>query len=97
MPDSVRWQPTASIEALQARAALNRTVREFFIETNALEVELPILNQAPVADMNIEPVEVSETELMPRLYLHTSPEYSMKRLLCAGSGDIPCRGSGWPP
>ncbi len=82
------WQPSATLAALHARAALNRSIRDFFIETNALEVELPILNHAPVADMNIEPIEVAATELMPRLYLHTSPEYSMKRLLCAGSGDI---------
>lgn len=82
------WKPSANLEALHARAALNRTVREFFIETNALEVELPILNRAPVADMNIEPIEVPATDVMPKLYLHTSPEYSMKRLLCTGSGDI---------
>ncbi len=82
------WKPSVTIEALHARAALNRTVREFFIETNALEVELPILNSAPVADMNIEPIEVAASDIMPKLYLHTSPEYSMKRLLCAGSGDI---------
>lgn len=82
------WQPSANLQALHARADLNRTVREFFIETNALEVELPILNHAPVADMNIEPIEVPATDVMPKLYLHTSPEYSMKRLLCAGSGDI---------
>ena len=88
MSISVNWKPSASLQALHARAALNRSIREFFIETNALEVELPILNHAPVADMNIEPVEVAATEEMPKLYLHTSPEYSMKRLLCAGSGDI---------
>jgi lysyl-tRNA synthetase class 2 len=82
------WKPSATLEALQARAELNRSIREFFIETNTLEVELPILNHAPVADINIEPVEVPATNVMPRLYLHTSPEYSMKRLLCAGSGDI---------
>lgn len=88
MSDFANWKPTATFEALHARAALNRTVREFFIETNALEVELPILNRAPVADMNIEPIEIPATAVMPRLYLHTSPEYSMKRLLCGGSGDI---------
>lgn len=88
MSQSLHWQPSASIEALHARAALNQTIRDFFIETNALEVELPILNQAPVADMNIVPIEVQATDDMPMLYLHTSPEYSMKRLLCAGSGDI---------
>jgi lysyl-tRNA synthetase class 2 len=85
---SVNWKPSATLEALHARAALNRNIREFFIETNVLEVELPILNYAPVADMNIEPIGIPETDVMPALYLHTSPEYSMKRLLCAGSGDI---------
>jgi len=84
----MNWKPSATLEALHARAALNRSIREFFIETNALEVELPILNHAPVADMNIEPITVSASDVMPKLYLHTSPEYSMKRLLCAGSGDI---------
>lgn len=88
MSDSTYWKPSATLEALHARAALNRTIREFFIETNALEVELPILNSAPVADMNIEPIAVAASDVMPKLYLHTSPEYSMKRLLCAGSGDI---------
>lgn len=84
----MNWKPSAKLEALYARAELNRSIREFFIETNALEVELPILNRAPVADMNITPIEVPATYEMPLLYLHTSPEYSMKRLLCAGSGDI---------
>lgn len=88
MTDPIIWQPSASLTALHARADLNRAIREFFIETNALEVELPILNRAPVADMNIEPIEVAASDVMPKLYLHTSPEYSMKRLLCAGSGDI---------
>lgn len=88
MSEAINWKPSATLEALHARAALNRTIREFFIETNALEVELPILNRAPVADMNIEPISVAATEAMPMMYLHTSPEYSMKRLLCAGSGDI---------
>lgn len=84
----MNWKPSATLEALHARAELNRSIREFFIETNALEVELPILNHAPVADMNIVPIEVPAIDDMPKLYLHTSPEYSMKRLLCAGSGDI---------
>jgi lysyl-tRNA synthetase class 2 len=82
------WRPCASLAALRARAVLNRSIRDFFFETDALEVELPILNHAPVADMNIEPIAVPASNVMPALYLHTSPEYSMKRLLCAGSGDI---------
>ncbi len=88
MSESVNWKPSATLEALHARAAINRSIREFFIETNTLEVELPILNHAPVSDMNIEPIAIPASDVMPALYLHTSPEYSMKRLLCAGSGDI---------
>jgi lysyl-tRNA synthetase class 2 len=88
MIQSDDWRPSASLAALRARAVLNRSIRDFFFETDALEVELPILNHAPVADMNIEPIAVPASHVMPYLYLHTSPEYSMKRLLCAGSGDI---------
>jgi lysyl-tRNA synthetase class 2 len=88
MIQSDDWRPSASLAALRARAVLNRNIRDFFFETDTLEVELPILNHAPVADMNIEPIAVPASHVMPYLYLHTSPEYSMKRLLCAGSGDI---------
>jgi lysyl-tRNA synthetase class 2 len=88
MIQSDNWRPSASLAALRARAVLNRNIRDFFFETDTLEVELPILNHAPVADMNIEPIAVPASHVMPYLYLHTSPEYSMKRLLCAGSGDI---------
>jgi len=82
------WQPTASVGALIARAKINRQIRDFFHQLNVLEVETPLLNSAPVADPNIDPIEVQGTVGIDRLFLHTSPEYSMKRLLCAGSGDI---------
>lgn len=76
------WQPGASIEQLRARQQLYREIREFFFRRNAMEVETPLLNQAPVADPNITPMQLGER------WLHTSPEYAMKRMLCAGSGDI---------
>jgi len=82
------WQPTASIETLKARAEVNAQIRDFFQQLDVMEVETPLLNSAPVADPNIDPVEVYGTAGIDKLYLHTSPEYSMKRLLCAGSGDI---------
>lgn len=76
------WRPTATTECLQLRANTYRLIRQFFAERDVLEVDTPLLCQAPVCDPNIEPVAAGER------YLHTSPEYAMKRLLCAGSGDI---------
>lgn len=80
---SPSWQPNASRAMLQARQQLYRTIRDFFAQRDALEVETPLLAQAPVADPNITPMQTTDNR-----WLHTSPEYAMKRLLCAGSGDI---------
>ena len=80
------WQPSASIETLKARAELNTYVRNFFKLRDVLEVETPILSKAAVDDANLQPVQ-AQTCGKPT-YLHTSPEYPMKRLLAAGSGDI---------
>lgn len=83
---SMTWQPSASLESLKARAELNRYLREFFAMRDVLEVETPILSQAGVSDPFLNPVQ---GQCMGKpVYLHTSPEYPMKRLLAAGSGDI---------
>jgi len=55
-----------------------------------MEVETPLLAQATVPDPNLEVFAVS-TDVMgesPYRFLQTSPEFAMKRLLAAGSGDI---------
>jgi lysyl-tRNA synthetase class 2 len=80
------WQPSASIEALKTRAQLNTYIREFFQQRQVMEVETPILSQASVSDANLKPL-VTQCCDKPS-YMHTSPEYPMKRLLAAGSGDI---------
>ena len=77
------WQPSASLSLLQQRAQLNQRIRQHFERYPALEVETPILSQAAVSDPNIEPMQSSDQR-----WLQTSPEYPMKRLLCAGVGDI---------
>jgi lysyl-tRNA synthetase class 2 len=54
-----------------------------------LEVETPALSPAGISDPAIESVVASVRSLGPAPhYLHTSPEFAMKRLLAAGSGDI---------
>jgi len=82
------WQPSASIDTLQLRAALLRRVREFFHERRVLEVETPLLSRAAITDPNLASAEVRLAGLADSFYLHTSPEFFMKRLLAAGSGDI---------
>src|SRR3989338_1882628 len=80
------WRPTASIENLQKRAQCLAQIRQFFAERNVLEVEVPILGLAPVTDPFLQALT---TECQDQtLYLQTSPEYYMKRLLAAGSGSI---------
>lgn len=91
MADS-RWQPATSPALLQARAHLNRTIRAFFEARGVCEVETPLLSHAIGTDPNLHPVTAAY-QAHPRaalgtLYLQTSPEFAMKRLLAAGSGAI---------
>jgi len=80
------WKPTASIATLEVRASMLRAARDYFAATRALEVETPTLSSSAVTDIHI--ASVAALLLGQRHYLHTSPEYAMKRLLAAGCGDI---------
>lgn len=85
----MNWRPTASLAALRRRATALQATREFFRARNVLEVETPVMVNAPVSDVNIGSVKAEVPgHAGPPLYLHTSPEYAMKRLLAAGAGDI---------
>ena len=83
------WQPTTKLSMLHLRAHLYHDIRKFFADREVLEVETPILSAGCVPDHNIESFYThyhgSNTR---RLFLHTSPELAMKRLLAAGSGAI---------
>jgi lysyl-tRNA synthetase class 2 len=62
--------------------------REFFKFRGVLEVETPILSAAAVSDPQIESLATRIAGMPGSAYLCPSPEYAMKRLLAAGSGDI---------
>lgn len=85
------WRPTASFERLQLRAQLLARVREYFATTGALEVETPALVRAAVTDVHLESLRIVDDSARGDTtvgFLQTSPEYAMKRLLCAGAPDI---------
>ena len=88
------WRPTASRETLELRAALLARTRSFFAARGVLEVDTPIVVNAPVTDVHIHSARVTfeavtrEGATRRAYFLHTSPEYAMKRLLAAGIGDI---------
>ncbi|MGF1843690.1 elongation factor P--(R)-beta-lysine ligase [Vibrio clamense] len=86
------WQPSASIAKLQQRALLLASIRQFFAERQVLEVETPAISHATVTDVHLH---TFQTDFIgpgyadgSHLYLMTSPEFHMKRLLAAGSGCI---------
>jgi elongation factor P--(R)-beta-lysine ligase len=82
------WRPTASVAALKTRAGMLARAREFFAKRNVMEVETPILSGAAVSDPQLHSLRTQVAGLRNARYLQTSPEYAMKRLLAAGSGDI---------
>lgn len=81
---SLDWRPSASREILEKRALLLQQIREFMAARSILEVETPILDSFGNPDPNIDAL----TTVQHGYYLHTSPEFAMKRLLVSGSGAI---------
>jgi lysyl-tRNA synthetase class 2 len=85
---------------LELRAEALARTREFFSSLGVLEVDTPVVVNAPVTDVHIHSAEVrfppQDAPMTNGLtvrpssayYLQTSPEFAMKRLLASGSGDI---------
>lgn len=86
------WRPSATLETVRSRARLLTQIRAFFAARAVLEVETPVLSRAAGTELHLQSftTRYSGPSAPPDglLYLHTSPEYPMKRLLAAGSGSI---------
>jgi lysyl-tRNA synthetase class 2 len=82
------WRPSTTRAALELRARALAQARSFFATRGVLEVDTPLVVNAGVTDVHIHSAQVSFREDAGKYFLHTSPEYAMKRLLAAGSGDI---------
>ena len=84
------WQPSCTIEVLRLRAQLFNSIRCFFSARAVLEVETPLLGHACGTDPQLDFFTTDYIAHPQRdtLFLQTSPEFAMKRLLAAGSGSI---------
>jgi len=87
---SPEFLPSASFQMLLARATLLKRLRAFLDSRGFLEVETPLLSHDVVVDRHLDPLSATlfanprEPEIGPRLWLQTSPEFAMKRLLATG-------------
>lgn len=79
------------VDVLRARKRLLDAVRGYFDEAGLLEVETPIAVPSPGLEPHLSAFETcarAHDGTQEHLYLHTSPEYAMKRLLGRGVGSI---------
>ncbi|MEY4767687.1 MAG: hypothetical protein RL637_326 [Pseudomonadota bacterium] len=86
----IAWQPTASLAQLRLRAQMLATIRQFFAARGVLEVETPLLAHTTTTEPGLTffATEFIFSHQPESLFLQTSPEFAMKRLLAAGSGSI---------
>lgn len=89
-----KFHPTASIEMLRRRSELTMAIHAFFQNQDFVHVETPLVSSDTVVDRHIDPVPVlrsnfTGSKLDDRtMWLQTSPEFAMKRLLCSGMSSI---------
>ena len=86
--------PSADWPRLQLRAELLKRTRRFFDERGFIEVETPLLSADTVVDRHLDPLSIvlfddpQNPDIGRQMWLQTSPELHMKRLLAAGAQTI---------
>jgi lysyl-tRNA synthetase class 2 len=90
-----QWKPACDLKYLRLRAQMLEEIRYFFKRKTVLEVETPLLCQATGTDPQLDffstfyHCDPNKKQVKDKiLYLQTSPEFAMKRLLAAGCGSI---------
>lgn len=73
---------------LKIRARCLKNIRDYFNKNAVTEVDTPLLAECSVTDPYMSAMSAQNPEGQHLGYLQTSPEYAMKKLLAAGSGDI---------
>jgi lysyl-tRNA synthetase class 2 len=88
------WHPDRLAERLpflRRRVRLTAATRAFFAARGCTEVETPYAVPAPGEEVHLRAFRTERERTDGRsepLWLHTSPEFAMKRLLVAGAGPI---------
>jgi lysyl-tRNA synthetase class 2 len=88
------WHPeslAARLPFLRRRGLLQAATRAFFIARGYTEVETPYAVPAPGEEVHLSAFateRIGPDGSRRPLWLHTSPEFAMKRLLVAGAGPI---------
>lgn len=77
----------SKLDILRDRAEMFTSVRTFFAQRGILEVDVPVMGKAAPIDAHIDVMSIP-LQTGEKGFLHTSPEYAMKRLLSLGIGDI---------
>lgn len=87
--------PIANNELLRQRADILRRIRKYFDDRHFIEVETPLLSHDIVVDRYLHPIGISKKQVTgaerdndQKLWLQTSPEFGMKRILAGGSQAI---------
>lgn len=75
------------ISILRDRAEMFQAIRHFFAERGVIETDCPLISSSASVDAHIDLIPIRDVHNCER-YLHSSPEYGMKRLLSEGIGDI---------
>lgn len=87
--------PIAKLDVLRQRAEVIRRIRKFFDDQHFFEVETPVLSHDTVVDRFLHPIGIPKKAVTgasqdsdQKLWLQTSPEFGMKRILASGAGAI---------